>query len=263
VRIGDDDNVITKQNFKVEEYVLPRFEVIVDTKSHVTLEQKIIRLTVSANYTFGESVKGKALITARVYDTEYPDNVQNTYSKTVYDIFYKQKTEFRIKEDLGINHNIRPFKVEFNVAFVEALTGQTLEKNATVKVQANDDVAIEIRKFKNKFIPGFVYKIQTVAFKFDGSFVTSTITPVELHVKFYATPLMCSSKEKATSLVSTFELNAEQIPKNGYTNFDLAIPKNVTDVSITARYLFAEASLNVTRVVSNTREYIYARVKTK
>ena len=58
--IDDEYQLSTVQHFEVKEYTLPRFEIILETKSNVHKDEVDILLTVYGNYTFGEFVTGTA-----------------------------------------------------------------------------------------------------------------------------------------------------------------------------------------------------------
>lgn len=62
VKINDDAEAV--KEFEVAEYVLPKYEVIVESNPHVTFKDGKIRATVKAKYTYGKPVKGQATISA-------------------------------------------------------------------------------------------------------------------------------------------------------------------------------------------------------
>ncbi|KAM6988646.1 alpha-2-macroglobulin-like [Tautogolabrus adspersus] len=79
VSIGDEKIV---HNFKVEKYVLPRFEVKIDAAGEVSIGQEDIKVEVCAKYTYGQPVPGNVKIEmhrplSRYYTRNYevtPDN---------------------------------------------------------------------------------------------------------------------------------------------------------------------------------------------
>ena len=122
---NEREEVVTDQKFEIKEYVLPRFEVFVDTNHDVTLDAGSIRLTVYAKYPSGEFVKGKATITAQTFDVKIPSYPFHTTVKSV-NIEFKRMVEFNIRDELKIANQIRPQEVELDVVFEELLTGQKL-----------------------------------------------------------------------------------------------------------------------------------------
>jgi CD109 antigen len=54
------------QGFEVAKYVLPKYEVTVETEPYLTLKDEKIVATVRAKYTYGNPVKGEATIKAYI-----------------------------------------------------------------------------------------------------------------------------------------------------------------------------------------------------
>lgn len=262
VRINDDDDIVTTQPFQVEEYVLPRFKVIVDTKPHVTLDEGSIKVGVSAIYTFNEFVEGSAKVTANVYDTGHPTLLQKTVSKSADNVNFKKTLDFNIKKDLGVYNTIRAFQVDFKVEYTEKLTGQKLEGKSSVRIHEHGDVTLDLIRVEKKFKPGYPFNLKAIVRKYDGSLESNRITPVLLRIKYFFSPLMCSSKSKIDSLINSVETNKENLLSGGIAAFEIEVPQNTTAMSITAKYLYAKSSLNVTRFVSNTREYLFVSLRT-
>lgn len=50
------------KEFEIAEYVLPKFEVTVSAPKDLTYSDSSVRLTITAKYTYGENVKGTALV---------------------------------------------------------------------------------------------------------------------------------------------------------------------------------------------------------
>ena len=69
VRVLFPDGSTSEAHFKVEEYVLPRYEVTAKSKSLVYGDDEEVKVTLCANYTFGKPVAGMANISvsARSY----------------------------------------------------------------------------------------------------------------------------------------------------------------------------------------------------
>jgi CD109 antigen len=249
------EEVVTEQKFEVKEYILPRFEVIVDTNHDVTQDEGVVRLTVSANYTFGEYVKGKAVITAKVFDSNFLSIVQQETSKTV-DIEFRKMVEFNIKNDLKIVNAIRPYEVKFEVVFEEGLTGQKMTKIVPVRVHKTGEYFLELVKVVKRFKPGYPFKVKAIVRKFDGSLATDKYTPVKLKIDFFYKAPLCTSIDEIKNFDKSFESNRESNLKNGIAEFILHVPHNTTALSISAQFQGVKASLNVSRHESRSREYL-------
>jgi hypothetical protein len=116
---------------------------------------------------------------------------------------------------------------------------------------------LELRRSKKRFKPGYPFNFQAIVRKFDGSLETRRITPVELKVTYFITPLLCSSVQKTTNLPRTLEFEKESQLQHGIANFVLHVPENVTTISIAAQYLYAKTSLVAKRILSNSRDYLF------
>lgn len=263
VRVNDDENVITRQSFKVQEYVLPRFEIFLNTKPHVTEDEERIIIDVSAKYTFGEKVKGRAFVTATVYDIKYPENVLRVFERTIPSIETSASTAFELKRDLGISLTLRPMIVYFTVAFTETLTNQTLEKKTSVRVYKFDDYTLELQVAKPQFKPDSKYKVWAVVKKSGETIVTSSKIPIELRVKFHMAPIICSLKNESNDRPTRFEYTLEKIPVNGIVSFLLHVPANATDIELKAKFLYTRAELNIKRFTSETRKYLFLTLKSR
>lgn len=58
----DTNGQSKRKQFEVAEYVLPKFEVTVSAPKDLTYSDSLVRVTVTGKYTYGENVKGTALV---------------------------------------------------------------------------------------------------------------------------------------------------------------------------------------------------------
>jgi CD109 antigen len=262
VVINDEEKFMTKKSFTIEEYVLPRFEVIVDTKRDVMQSEKSIKLAVYALYTFGEPVKGKFKISASVYDTAYPTIVQHTNEK-LYNVEVKQTAEFNIFNDLAIVNSIRPHEVVFDVEFEELLTGQKLkpQREIRVRIHKTGTFKIEVQREKKNFKPGFPFKFKAIVKKFDGTVISTAAEPLSVDVNYFLKTPKCSFVTKEN------EISRKEVKKairiKTITEIELDIPSNTTALVITLKYFDAKYTMNVTRYEAKSREYLVVRSLTE
>ncbi|KAK2846831.1 hypothetical protein Q5P01_009830 [Channa striata] len=69
-------------NFKVEKYVLPKFDVKIDAPDEVSIAQEEIKAEVCAKYTYGPSVPGSAKVKVCRHQTHNSDAVVPCYQET-------------------------------------------------------------------------------------------------------------------------------------------------------------------------------------
>lgn len=113
------------KEFDVAEYVLPKFDVIVSGPKDATYSDSLVRITFSAKYTYGENLKGTALVSV------IPTGLAKVAERSV-DLNGSGYVEFQMSE---FQNNVDNFENTFdvNVAVTEALTGQTLTYSCAVK----------------------------------------------------------------------------------------------------------------------------------
>lgn len=259
----DDDarDIVTESKFEVKEYVLPRFEVIVDTSHDVTLKDIFIKLKVGAKYTFGELVNGTAKLTATVYDTKYMNIVQRTVTKTVA-VETTKIVDFNIANDLQINNEIRPYEVKFEVEFSETLTGQKAIKKTEVRIHKAANYTIEFTRERKRFKPGFPYSLKVILKEFDGTTSQKSHASIRLTVNYFYKPPLCSNKDDVNKLIKNFELKRAKLLKWGVADFDIEVPANTTALKITAEFNDIKADLSVLRYESKSREYLVMKTRT-
>lgn len=128
------------------EYVLPKFEIEIDSPDDFTLEDQKAHIVVRAKYTSGKPLRGTAVVT--IEDDNYygycGDNESNNkdlVKKTVI-IDGKETIEFDIEQELkfGDNKKNKHFNVKyFNVKaeVTETLTGLSQSTQKSFKVHKN------------------------------------------------------------------------------------------------------------------------------
>lgn len=165
---------ITKQ-FEVAEYVLPKFELTIDTSPDANCMDDKIVATVKAKYTFGKIAKGNATITAKG---------SRTVTKTI-EVNGKKNVEFDLKEELGIVKSHSECTVDLFATFTEELSGK--EQNAIGKVQIHvTPHKIRFEKSGEKFKPGLPFKVTALLnFHDKNAPVTDKSSPVIFKLKFF------------------------------------------------------------------------------
>lgn len=257
----DEKDIATELKIEVKEYVLPRFEVIVDTSHDVTKKDVFVRLKVGAKYTFDEFVVGTAKLTATVYDSKYMDIVQRTATKTV-SVETTKVVDFNIINDLQISNEIRPYEVKFEVEFKETLTGQKATKIAEVRIHKTANHTIEFTRERKRFKPGFPYSLKATLKDFDGTTSQISQVPLQLTINYFYKAPLCSNKDDVNQLIKTSESKRTKLLKRGVAEYDIEVPANTTALKITADFIDIKADLSVLRYESKSREYLVMKTRT-
>lgn len=91
-------------DIEIEEYVLPKFEVVIEASEHFSLKDESVRAIVRAKYTHGNPVRGKATVSISdddqygcFYSRRDPKKEDNLVEQTV-DVDGRGTVEFSIAE---------------------------------------------------------------------------------------------------------------------------------------------------------------------
>lgn len=258
----DDHPVTTRKTFEVREYVLPRFEAFIDAKEFVAITEQTIDLSIYAKYNFGEFVKGKANVIAKVYDSKYPDNLLKQTEVQLLNIFLKKPHSIDIRSDLKVTSAFRNMLVELEVEFEEELTKKKMSAKKTVTIQNQGTFLIEVIRSQLKIKPGFPYDFKIVVRNPDNSLVMSD-NYVEVKAYFQYDLEKCSSPEWTSQEIKNFEFNSQKKLKGGMASFSFDVSQNASSMTLTVKFFFSKKIVHVLRFPSKTREYLKARVKKK
>lgn len=133
------------KNIEIREYVLPKFEVSIDSAKYFTIKEGKVTVIVNAKYTYGKKLRGKATVSVSgienfgcVYQTrprrgkkgsDDEEDEGNPLVKKTIDIDGRAIIEFDIKNelkyDLEVENNKYYSSKEFKISVkvVEDLTG--------------------------------------------------------------------------------------------------------------------------------------------
>ncbi|BFF95670.1 CD109 antigen [Drosophila madeirensis] len=160
----DGDGSETK-TFEVDKYVLPKFEVIVEAPKDVAVQDKVIKATIRAKYTYGKPVKGKATVSIEPNYSHYLNRDVGTQEKTI-DVDGKGHVEFSIEGNQYRGGYSPPLKILAIVT--EELTGN--KQNATTIVNLHSQrYRIEGVDTQPTYEPGKPFLFQIVVKNVDGS----------------------------------------------------------------------------------------------
>ncbi|XP_055641122.1 thioester-containing protein 1 allele R1-like isoform X6 [Toxorhynchites rutilus septentrionalis] len=168
------------QEFEVDEYVLPKFEVSVESPGITTFKDGSVKVIVRAKYTYGKPVKGEATVSA------YPDfrfhYVQpferDVITRKTVPIDGKGSVQFDLRSEIKLEGDYtRDIVVEAIVE--EELTGR--KQNTTAKFTIHDKrYKMELIKNSDKFKPGLPYTAWLKASFQDGRPVQDTTNQIEV-----------------------------------------------------------------------------------
>lgn len=271
------DNHEERKEFDVAEYVLPKFEVIVDANPHVVFSDGKIHATVSGKYTFGKLTKGKATVTARVVEQHYGWNCEKPNEQKVekiVDVDGKKDVEFDIREELKIIAIDDDKSVEIEAKFVEELSGKEHKGSAQVTIHKTAH-KIDIVKSNEKVKPGLPYSIAAHVKTHDGAPIKSdTEDPVNFVITYYRLTKEVNPAEKPRirGPRNYYRENEESTERkfenvslaNGIAKLSIEIPINVTRIEADIQYLKTTAKTHqIYKYESKSGHYIQLNLLTK
>ncbi|XP_026844067.1 CD109 antigen isoform X5 [Drosophila persimilis] len=171
----DGDGTETK-TFEVDKYVLPKFEVIVESPKDVAVQDKVVKATIRAKYTYGKPVKGKATVSIEPNFAHYLNHEFGKQEKTI-NLDGKGHVEFSIEGNQYRGGYSPPLKILAIVT--EELTGN--KQNATTIVNLHSQrYKIEGVDNPPSYQPGKAFVFQIVVKNVDGSPVRDSTKKVKL-----------------------------------------------------------------------------------
>lgn len=241
VIVNNDKSVVTEKAFKVEKYVLPRFEIIIDTKPHVARAEGKILINVSAKYTFGKPVEGRAWFKKTIVEKRN-ENVFPAENITL-----PETLQFEITKLLRI------LKIE--IIFEETLTGITTNKEVEIQVH-NNDVNLMISRSDGSFRPGFPFEFEVTVIKLDGTLEQTSAERVKVSTTMYGTEhpsaLYCG-------VLTEFSHEYELV--NGKAKIVINVLNNTAHLKISASYKNSKASPSLFKEDSVNKEFVKASLK--
>lgn len=243
----DGGDEITKE-FEVAEYVLPKYEVIVDSTPHVTFKDGKIIATVRAKYTYGKPVKGQATISAYpvLWLGAIQPFVQDSIVRKVIEVDGKGSTEIDIRKELKIEGDYERY-VNIEAIFEEELTGR--RQNGSTQITIHKfKYNMELIKETDQYKPGLPFNVFIKVHYHDGAPLQDKINPVEVFTSF------TFNEESASS-------NNYFLDEHGMAQVKIIVPENTTTLNIKAKYLDSDFYLGyINQAKTHSNQYIQAKV---
>lgn len=236
---------------EVAEYVLPKFEVTIDTPPHGVFKDGKVRATVRSKYTYGKPVKGEATISA--YPTLYIGSVQpfiqDAIARKVVPIDGKATVEFDIKEELKLDQEYER-DVIIEAIVEEELTGR--RQNGTGKTTLHKQRhKIDFIKDAEEYKPGLPFNAWIKVAFHDGTPVQDTSNPVTVTTNFFW--------RDGSDQNQTVTLDG-----NGMAKVDIVVPETADTLSVRASYLGVESYMGyIKRSKSESKSYLRAKLLTE
>ncbi|XP_037050047.1 CD109 antigen-like [Bradysia coprophila] len=233
-----------KKSFEIAQYVLPKYQVIIDTDKDVTYKDGQIRITVRAKYTYGQPVKGQAVVTVTNYSYQ-PRTTGILCSRTI-PVDGKGYVEFDITDDLKATDDYDS-KFHIEAAVTEDLTGNTQTGKALITIHKYKFTITTVETQKS-YKPGLPSKITVKIAYHDGSPVVDAVNNVLINRNF--------DGYESVPTTDGYTLDSHGMVYINYSSLESGFHLNV-------EYLDCFKHLGYYRKSeSDTGQYIQARVQT-
>nr|AFV94409.1 thioester-containing protein 1 [Euprymna scolopes] len=151
----DQENKKERHQFKVREYVLPNYKVTVESEKtlaslghgYLFIYEDVIKVNVTAKYTFGKSVRGDLVLNATIGDSD--DALRLTFEQKIEGTNH---IEFKMNDFIKTNmvkvsryqSFCTPRKIIFKAMVTEALTGKKMYSEPFTVEIVNSPIKLEI-----------------------------------------------------------------------------------------------------------------------
>lgn len=213
--VNVDGEARETKTFEVDKYVLPKFEVKIDTAKDVVAADNLIKATIRAKYTYGKPVKGKATVSL---ESNYGWSSTSKQEKTI-DVDGKGHVEFNLPESIATPTYIPPYKL-FAVV-TEELTGNKQNATATVNLH-QQRYKLQSVDSPTTFKPSKSFVYQVAVKNVDDSPVLGSTKTVKL---FFDLPGRYFSPQYSGHQIK-YE---EPLNENGIATFQVTLPANVSN----------------------------------
>ncbi|XP_050081678.1 CD109 antigen-like isoform X3 [Anopheles aquasalis] len=241
----------TKHNkaFEVDEYVLPKFEVTIESPGITTFKDGKVKVIVRSKYTYGKPVKGEATVSVMPeFRFHYVQpGAKDVVTRKVIPIDGKGSVEFDLRDEVQLTGDYAR-NIVFEAVVEEELTGR--KQNATTKVMIYDRrYKMELVKSDDNYKPGLPYTAWLKVSHQDDTPVQDQTNHVEVHESSY----------NGQPTKTNYTLDG-----NGMAKLVINTDVNGSYINLQGYYLGQEFYLNgISKADSDVDSYIRARVLTE
>lgn len=252
-RVG---NEIKTKEIEVAEYVLPKFEVSIDSPADVSAKDGKIRAIIRSKYTFGKLVKGEAVVSLTPNHFKQRSGNNGGVLKTV-NIDGKGTVEFDIENELRTSFSeYKTCEYELKAIVVEELTGRNQSATKTVTVHQSR-YKITPTGLSHKFLPGLPLTFSVNFVKFAHYKMTLQLISCFIHSQIDISqhdnsPVLLNEKTKF--------LTIERISQNITTHEFQLNPKGTADIKLETNNDSFSLKVRVFRLISANEDLLMKKM---
>ncbi|XP_077018359.1 CD109 antigen [Tamandua tetradactyla] len=257
------------QSFQVSEYVLPKFEVTLQTPLYCSLNSKSLNGTVMAKYTYGKPVKGDVTLTFLPLSFwGVKKNITKTFKINGSAHFSFNDEEMKKVMDFSADlsehiHLSSPGPVEIVATVTESLTGISRNASSNVFFKQHDYI-IEFFDYATVLKPSLNFTATVKIGRSDGNQLTLeerrnnvVVTVIQKNYTNYWRTGNSQNQEMEHIQIINYT-----VPQNGIFNIEFPILNDSTELQLKAYFLDSVSNMAVHGMfVSPSKTYI--KLKTK
>ncbi|XP_037375872.1 CD109 antigen [Talpa occidentalis] len=258
------------QSFQVSEYVLPKFEVVLQTPLYCSLKSKSLNGTVTAKYTYGKPVKGDVTLTflplsfwgvKKNITKKFKINGSADFSFN--DEEMKKVMDFSDKFSAHMHVSSSPGPVEILATVTESLTGISRNASSNVFFKQHDYI-IEFFDYTTVLRPSLNFTATVKVIRTDGNLLTPeersnnvVLTVVKRNDTDYWNGWSSRNQE-----VETLQIINYTVPQNGIFKVEFPVLEDSSELLLKASFLESVRNLAVHSIFkSPSNTYIQLRTK--
>ncbi|NXX04486.1 CD109 protein, partial [Larus smithsonianus] len=260
------------QRFKVMEYVLPKFDVMITTPLYYSLREEDVTGVVTAKYTYGKPVKGTVTVTC--LSVSYWTNKRNITTTMEINGSVNVTCNKLMLQNLNTDQSwhqgdsdyMEP--IEIIAVVTESLTGIS-QNSSTIIFPKQSDYFIEFLDYSRVIKPSLNFIATIKVTRSDSNQLTAeerqnlvTITAQQSDLIFHHSSLSHLENEATEERNLTVHVLNYTVPENGIIDIEFPILSNTKTLRVQAEFLNSRTDIGVYDVFSSPSQ-TYLQVKTK
>ncbi|NXN22940.1 CD109 protein, partial [Nycticryphes semicollaris] len=260
------------QRFKVMEYVLPKFDVMITTPLYYSLREDDVTGVVTAKYTYGKPVKGTVTVTC--LSVSYWTNKRNITTTMEINgsvnVTCNKLMLQNLNADQSWHHGDGDYTepIEIIAVVTESLTGIS-QNSSTIIFPKQSDYFIEFLDYSRVIKPSLNFIATLKVTRSDSNQLTAeerqnlvTITAQQSDLLFHHSSLSNLENEATEERNLTVHVLNYTVPENGIIDIEFPILSNTKTLRVQAEFLSSRTDIGVYDVFSSPSQ-TYLQLKTK
>ncbi|NWS55261.1 CD109 protein, partial [Chunga burmeisteri] len=260
------------QSFKVMEYVLPKFDVMITTPLYYSLREEDVTGVVTAKYTYGKPVKGTVTVTC--LSVSYWTNKRNITTTMEINGSVNVTCNKHMLQNLNTDQSWHQGDsdytepIEIIAVVTESLTGIS-QNSSTIIFPKQSDYFIEFMDYSRVIKPSLNFIATLKVTRSDSNQLTAeerqnlvTITAQQSDLLFHHSSLSQLENEATEERNLTVHVLNYTVPENGIIDIEFPILSDTKTLRVQAEFLSSRTDIGVYDVFSSPSQ-TYLQVKTK